>query len=116
MQSVAIYDVEPVTFYSFLYVFILHVFSNISKIVSESSHTWFCREFQVLSFDKKRNKIYQKMKREKLYNLHSKAHYNCFQKKSKFLCDQFFHGRNLITQNFAHFENKKCNYKISDFM
>ena len=34
-------------------------------------------------------------------------------KKSKILCDQFSHGRNLIAQNFVHFESKKCNYKKS---
>ena len=25
----------------------------------------------------------------------------------------FSHDRNLVAQNFVHFENKKCNYKIS---
>ncbi len=54
MQSATIYYVQPVTFYSCLYVFIFHGFSNISKTVLEFSHIWFCREFQALSFDKKR--------------------------------------------------------------
>ncbi len=26
------------------------------------------------------------------------------------------YSRNLITENFVHFENKKCNYKISGRM
>jgi hypothetical protein len=54
MQSTAIHYVQPITFYSFLYVFIFHLFSNISKTVFKSSHIWFCREFQAPSFDKKR--------------------------------------------------------------
>src|SRR5437868_10460731 len=42
------------TFYSFLYVFTFHPFSNISKTVFRPSHIWFCREFQALSFDNKK--------------------------------------------------------------
>jgi hypothetical protein len=37
-----------------LYVFTFHLFSNIFKTVLEPSHIWFCREFQALSFDKKK--------------------------------------------------------------
>jgi hypothetical protein len=53
MQSAAIHYVQPVSFYSFLCVFIFHLFSNISKTVFGSSYIWFCREFQALSFDEK---------------------------------------------------------------
>jgi hypothetical protein len=55
MQSVVIHYAQPVTFYSFLYVFAFHLFQNISKKVFEPSQIWFCREFQALSFDKKKN-------------------------------------------------------------
>ncbi len=54
MQSATIHYVQPVSFYKFLYAFIFHRFSNIPKTVLESSHLWFCREFQALSFDKKK--------------------------------------------------------------
>jgi hypothetical protein len=53
MQSAAIHYVQPVSFYSFLYVSIFHLFSNISKTVFGSSYIRFHREFQALSFDKK---------------------------------------------------------------
>ena len=52
-ENVTVDDAEPFTFYSFLYVFDFHLFSNIFKAVFRPSHIWFCREFQALSFDKK---------------------------------------------------------------
>jgi hypothetical protein len=39
----------------FLYVFIFHLFSNISKPIFRPSQIWFCREFQGLSFHNKRD-------------------------------------------------------------
>jgi hypothetical protein len=51
-QNASIHYVQPVIFYTFLYVLIFHLFSNISKTVLESSHIWFCREFHGASFGK----------------------------------------------------------------
>ncbi len=42
-------------FYSCLYVFSFHLFSNISKTVLGPSHIRFCTEFQMLSFDNKKS-------------------------------------------------------------
>jgi hypothetical protein len=80
MQSALIHYVQPVSFYSFLYVFTFHLFSNISKTVFETSHTWFCREFQALSFNKKRvlikGIIEEKYSKYKQSNLFWNTRYN----------------------------------------
>ena len=54
MQSTIIHCAQSVNFYSFLYVFTFHLFSNTSKIILEFNRSWICREFQALSFDKKK--------------------------------------------------------------
>ena len=36
-----------------------------------------------------KNVIYRQMQRHKLYNLHSKAYRDCFQKKAKFYATKF---------------------------
>jgi len=79
MKSAIIHYVQPVTFYSFLYMFTFHLFSNISKTVSSSNYIWFCTEFQLLSFDKK-----------KCFN-----QWDNRREISKILREQFFMGNRL---------------------
>ncbi len=43
------------TFYRCLYVFSFPLFSNMSKTMFRSGHIQFCREFQALSFDNKKD-------------------------------------------------------------
>jgi hypothetical protein len=60
------------------------------------------------------------MQREKLYNLQTTNYKKRKQEKKRIhrlpKIISFFQGRNLTAQNFVHFENKKCHYKISVLM
>ena len=56
------------TFPSYLYVFNFRPFLNISKTVFGYSHSYFCREFQALSFNSKKG-FNHKLNRRKIFQI-----------------------------------------------